>query len=206
MSFSELDGYADNPGEFSIPVPIVPAGAQFLTAGFKNEAGSRAYKLYVPSGYRGQSSPLIVMLHGCNQSPDDFAVGTRMNELAEKHTCLAVYPGQIGSANMQKCWNWYQEGDQQRDRGEPSVIAGITREVMRDYAVDSRRIYVAWLSAGGAIAAVMGNAYPDLFAAVGVHSGLACGAARDVASAFAAMQGRSGALLLRSASAPQSET
>ncbi|MBV8397154.1 MAG: esterase, partial [Acetobacteraceae bacterium] len=114
----------------SATVPM-PEGAQFLAGEFANEAGSRPYKLYVPSGYHaGQKVPLVVMLHGCTQSPDDFALGTRMNEIAEQRNLLVVYPGQVGSANMQKCWNWYKEGDQRRDEGEPSLIAGITRKVI----------------------------------------------------------------------------
>jgi poly(hydroxyalkanoate) depolymerase family esterase len=166
-----------------------PQGAQFLARSFGNESGSRNYKLYVPGSYRNRQMPLVVMLHGCMQTPDDFAAGTRMNEIAEQEGFLVAYPAQKSAANMQKCWNWFDAAHQHRDAGEPAVIAGLTRDIMQNWAVDPRRVYIAGLSAGGALAAIMGQAHPDIYAAIGVHSGLACGAARDMPSAFAAMNG-----------------
>ena len=181
--------------------PFVPDGATFEEHIFASEAGSRSYKLYIPSSYRGKSLPLIVMLHGCTQSPDDFAIGTQMNELAEEEGFLVAYPRQPVSANPSKCWNWFNAGDQSRDRGEPFLIAGLTRKIMGDAAVDSARVYAAGLSAGGAAAAIMGSAYPDIYAAIGVHSGLACGAAKDLPSALNAMR-QGGASLKNGASRP----
>jgi poly(hydroxyalkanoate) depolymerase family esterase len=171
---------------------IVPEGARFIDGSFSNPAGSRAYRLFIPSRYHGQPLPLIVMLHGCTQSPDDFAAGTRMNFSAEAQPCFVVYPAQRSEANQAKCWNWFRTSDQQRGKGEPSLIAGITRQIMREYSVDPKRVYVAGLSAGAAAAAIMGATYNDLYAAVGIHSGLACGAATDLPSALLAMRQGSG--------------
>lgn len=166
-----------------------------FTAGcFTNHAGTRDYKLYIPSGHHGQALPLVVMLHGCTQNPDDFAAGTNMNRLAEEQLCCVLYPAQPMTANSSKCWNWFKAEDQQRESGEPAILAGMTRQVIDTHGLDANRVYVAGLSAGGAMATTLAMTYPDLFAAVGVHSGLPHGVARSLPDALGAMQGGTGPL------------
>jgi poly(hydroxyalkanoate) depolymerase family esterase len=183
--------------------PSIPDGAQFLTRSFTCEAGTRGYRLYVPSSSPATPRGVVVMLHGCMQTPDDFAIGTNMNTVAEANGLLVAYPAQTRSDNASSCWSWFKPCDQRRDAGEPAIIAGLTREIASEFGIEHSRVFVAGLSAGGAMAAVMGEIYPDLYAAIGVHSGLAFGSANDVVSAFAAMRGDVG---LSACAAPRSAT
>ena len=189
----------DGEGADASPIidPLHGAGRQrpgsFESHQFSNGAGSRSYKTYVPAGAPSAPRAMVVMLHGCTQSADDFAAGTQMNRLADAHGFLVVYPEQAAHANASKCWNWFKPQDQLRGAGEPALIAGIVRAVAQGHGADPHRIFVAGLSAGAAMAVVLGETYPELFAGVGAHSGLPYGSAHDIASALAAMKGgRSG--------------
>ncbi|GJE11992.1 MULTISPECIES: extracellular catalytic domain type 1 short-chain-length polyhydroxyalkanoate depolymerase [Methylobacterium] len=164
-----------------------PAGSQFVALSHAETAGTREYKLFIPSHPEARA-PLIVMLHGCTQNPDDFAAGTGMNELAERAGVYVAYPAQSRQAHAQRCWNWYEPRDQARGSGEAAIIAGLTHAIVAEHPIDPARVYIAGLSAGGAAALNIARAYPDLYAAVGVHSGLAAGCARDLGSALMAMQ------------------
>ena len=171
----------------------VPRTGSFESREFSNRAGTRAYKVYVPAAAADAPRAMMVMLHGCTQSAADFAAGTQMNRLADAHGFVVVYPEQAAAANASQCWNWFKPQDQRRDAGEPSLIAGIVGEVAQAHATDAGRIFVAGLSAGAAMAMVLGESYPELFAGVGAHSGLPYGSAHDIPSALVAMKGgRSG--------------
>jgi poly(hydroxyalkanoate) depolymerase family esterase len=191
-----VDAPEQAPSVASGNMPPPPAARQapqdaaaFIAGRYTAAAGSRAYKVFVPPAAADRPLPLIVMLHGCTQDPDDFARGTGMNRLAMAEGFLVLYPEQARKANTSGCWNWFKHNHQRRGHGEPALLAGMVQECMQRYGVDPRRVYVAGLSAGGAMAAILGHTYPELFAAVGVHSGLAAGAAHDLPSALSAMQG-----------------
>jgi len=169
-----------------------PSGTEDFSEGvYKHALQTLRYKLYSPPNHAQHGLPLVVMLHGCTQDPDDFAVGTRMNEFAREQGFFVLYPAQAGSANPSRCWNWFKPIHQQRDSGEPGMIAGATEAIIGEYDIDKRRVYIAGLSAGGAMAVIVADAYPEIFSAVGVHSGLPRGAASNVISALSVMK-RSG--------------
>ena len=173
------------------PAPTIKPGpvGQFVSGSHTDaSAGAREYKLFIPPASFAEPLPLVVMLHGCTQNPDDFAAGTQMNEAALKRGFYVLYPAQTQRANSSRCWNWFKHNHQKRGRGEPALLAGMTQGIMSRYNIDPRRVYVAGLSAGGAMAAILGDAYPDLFAAVGVHSGLPTGSATNVQTALSVMQ------------------
>lgn len=174
--------------------PRIPAGARYLTRQHRSSKGSRNYKLYLPASQPRKPKGILLMLHGCGQDPDDFAVGTHMNAQAEKHGLAVVYPAQSGASNLGGCWNWFQPAHQGRGRGEPAILASLVRKLMKEYGLGRDTVFVAGLSAGGAMAAILADVYPDVFAAAGVHSGLARGSARDLASALSVMRDGGAAL------------
>lgn len=172
-------------GHAAKPAPGSFTRVAFALAG----APQDHYYLYVPPGAdAGTPMPLVLMLHGCTQNPEDFATGTGMNGAAARANALVLYPAQAGSANPKACWNWFRPQDQRRGGGEPATLVAMVREVMARHPVDGNRVYVAGLSAGGAMAALLAREYPELFAAVGVHSGLSAGAAQNVMAALSAMK------------------
>lgn len=174
------------------PEAHTPAvGEQFIEGQFRHRFGNRDYRLYLPpsaAGERHSPRPLVLMLHGCGQTPEDFAAGTRMNEAARADGFLVLYPAQSALANLHRCWNWFKHSHQQRDRGEAALLADLVQEVVQAHGVDPARVHVAGLSAGGAMAAVLGETYPERFAAVGLHSGVPTGLARDMFAAMAVMK------------------
>ena len=172
----------------AVAAPAADSG-RFEWHSYASGAQGRRYKLYVPGGYdAARPAPLVVMLHGCTQDPDDLARGTRMNEIAARERALVVYPEQPATANALRCWRWFEPAQQRRDGEEPAAIAGIVREVMRTHAVDARRVHVAGISAGGAMALIVAAAYPELFASVTSHSGVPVGIVASAEEGWAIMR------------------
>jgi poly(hydroxyalkanoate) depolymerase family esterase len=157
---------------------------------YNGSAGSRPYYVYTPANYQvGTAVPLIVMLHGCTQTPTDFAAGTQMNALADQDQFIVVYPQQTSTYNSLSCWNWFQPADQARGSGEPAIIAGIVQTVEQttsQWTIDTNRVYVAGMSAGAGMAVIMAATYPDIFAALGSESGLEYKAATSQTAATTA--------------------
>lgn len=172
--------------------PPVPEGARYETRHFTSAHGTRDYRLFVPSSLPEGARGLVLMLHGCTQDPDDFARGTDMNSHAERNGLIVVYPHQSRAHNPQGCWNWFRPEDQRAEAGEAALLAALTRTVAAEFSVSQGRVFVAGLSAGGAMAATLAATHPSLFAAVGIHSGLPHGIAHDMPSAFGAMRGQGG--------------
>lgn len=170
--------------------PARPLPGSFIDGLFESKYGTIRYKLYTPTGSARRRMPIVVMLHGCSQSAGDFATGTGMNQLADERGVIMLYPEQSRSANMARCWNWHRPGDQVRGKGEPALIAGLTRHAIALARADPTRVYIAGISAGGVAAAIIGQAYPELFVAVGIHSALTRGDVSTVSGALAAMRGR----------------
>jgi poly(hydroxyalkanoate) depolymerase family esterase len=170
--------------------PQLPPGARFETRSIISPQGRRFLKLYVPARPLAEPRSLLIMLHGCTQTPEDFAAGTRMNELAEQNGFIVAYPAQPKSANPSACWNWFNPQNQTRGMGEAAVIATEAQRLIAEFGIDPQRVFVAGMSAGGAMAAIMAALYPDVFSAVGIHSGLPFRSASDVVSALAAMRGK----------------
>lgn len=186
-AFAPLAGVTPKKTKLRKAAAHIANGAQYLSRKHRSAAGTRSYMLYLPAS-QPRPKGLILMLHGCKQTPDDFAVGTNMNALAEKHGLAVAYPAQTKRHNAGSCWNWFKPGNQIRGLGEPAILASLTRKLMREFGLGRDGVFVAGLSAGGAMAAILADVYPDVFSAAGVHSGLARGAASGAVSALLAMR------------------
>ncbi len=174
---------------FAPPEPAPDLGARFLRRNYGRATDSLDYRLYIPADHERRPLALVLMLHGCSQDPEDFALGTRMNVLAEEFGLLVAYPRQPRAANPNGCWNWFDRRHQNRGSGEPAKLAGLAQELAKEFAIPGKRVFAAGLSAGGAMAEILSVTYPDVFDAIGIHSGLPYKSAGDVPSAFGAMKG-----------------